>query len=249
MALTFTNTSRLGSSSILSLSRSQTAFAKSFALLSSGKRINSAADDPAGLAIASGLAASITQVSQRARNVTETASALTVADGALGQVSEVTTRLKELATTAANGTYTDQQREAFQTEYSALSSEIQRIGETTNFNGKQLLDGSTISTHIGAGGETLQIGGINLQSLSSSIASQDISTQAGAQNALAALQQFSQDLEAQRGGSIDSALARLDSVYNSLGSQRLTQSEALSRLQDADISSTIPEALRTKVLQ
>jgi flagellin len=249
MALSFSSTTGFGSSSIFNLSRSQSAFNKSFAQLSSGKRINSAADDAAGLAIASGLAASITQISQSSRNVSDTASALAIADGALGQVSELTTRLQELATTAANGTYTDEQRQALQAEYASLSAEVQRIGETTSFNGKQLLDGSTISAQIGSGGETLQVGGVNVQSMSTTLTSQDISTQAGAQNAMAAIQQFSQDLSTQRGGSIDAAMARLESVQNNLSSQRVAQSESLSRIQDADIPSAVVEATRNKVLQ
>ena len=249
MALTFSSTTGFGSSSIFNLSRSQSAFNKSFAQLASGKRINSAADDAAGLAIASGLAASITQISQASRNVSDTSSALAIADGALGQVSELTTRLQELATTAANGTYTDEQRQALQAEYASLSAEVQRIGETTSFNGKQLLDGSTMSTQIGSGGETLQVGGVNLQSLSTSLTSQDISTQAGAQNAMAAIEQFSQDLSTQRGGSIDAAMSRLESVQNSLSTHRVVRSESLSRIQDADIPSAVVEATRNKVLQ
>lgn len=249
MALTFSSTSGFGSSSIFNLSRSQSGLNKAFGQLSSGKRINSSADDAAGQAIAAALGASITQVSQASRNVSDTASALAIADGALGQVSELSTRLQELATAAANGTNTDEQRQALQAEYSALSSEIQRIGETTMFNGKQLLDGSTISAQIGSGGETLQVSGVNLQSLVSPVASQDISTQAGAQNAMAAIQQFSQDLSTQRGGSIDAAMARLESVQNNLSSQRVAQSGALSRIQDADLPSAVGEATRNKVLQ
>ena len=247
MAVGLNSTSGFGSTSIFNLSRSESAFKKAFAQLSSGKRINSAADDAAGLAIAAGLASSITQISQSSRNVSDAASALSIADGALGQVSEISTRLQELATASANGTLSDQQRGALQAEYSALASEVQRIGETTQFNGKQLLDGSSMSIQIG--GDALQVGGVNLQSMASSLTSQDISTQAGAQAAMSAIDQFSKDLSTQRGGSIDAAMSRLDSIQNNLSTQRLAQQDSLSRIQDADIGATTLEVNRNKVLQ
>lgn len=249
MALGLSSISGFGSNSIFNLSRTQSAFTKSFAQLSSGKRINGAADDAAGLAIASGLAASITQISQSSRNVSDAASALAIADGALGQVSEISVRLQELATAAANGTLTDEQRGALQTEYAALSSEVQRISETTTFNGKQLLDGSTTSVQVGSGGESLQVGGVNLSSLASSLTSQNIGTQAGAQAAMGAISQFSQDLSTQRGGSIDAAMSRLNSIQNTLETRRVAEQESLSRIQDADIGSTALDVSRNKVLQ
>lgn len=249
MALGFASSVDFGSASIFNISRSQSAFSKSYAQLSSGKRINSAADDAAGLAIASGLAASITQISQSSRNVGDASSALAIADGALGQVSEIAIRLQELATASANGTLSDAQRSALQSEYSALSSEVQRISETTTFNGRQLLDGSTTSVQVGSGSESLEVGGVNLQALSSSLTSQDISTQAGAQAAMGAIEQFSKDLSAQRGGTIDAAMSRLQSISNNLSSRRIGQQESLSRIQDADIGSTVLEATRNKVLQ
>jgi flagellin len=247
MALSFSGITGFASST-LSLSRTQSALTKAFAQLSSGKRINSAADDAAGLAIASALAASVTKINQASRNVSDTSSALAIADGALSQVSEITNRLQELATTAANGTYTDEQRQALQSEYASLSAEIQRIGETTNFNGKPLLGGSPLSATVGPGGETLEVGGVNLQSLAGTLTAHDISTQAGATNASTAIQQFSQELNTQRSGSIDAATARLETIQNNLSSQRTATSESLSRIEDADLSSGVADTARAKAL-
>lgn len=249
MALGFSASTDFGSASIFNLTRSQSAFSKSFAQLASGKRINSAADDAAGLAIATGLAASITQISQAGRNVSDAASALSIADGALGQVSEITTRLQELATASANGTLSDAQRTSLQAEYSALSSEVQRISETTTYNGKQLLDGSSLNVQTGSGGESLNVGGVNLQSLASSLTSQDIGSQAGAQAAMSAIEQFTKDLSTQKGGSIDAAMSRLDSIQNNLSSRRVAEQGSLSRIQDADVASAVLETTRNKVLQ
>ena len=237
------------SSSVFNSTRSQNALSRAFSQISSGYRITRASDDAAGLAIASGLAASITQISQASRNVSDTASALSIADGALGQVSELSTRMQELATMAANGTYTDEQRSALQTEYASLAEEIQRIGETTSYNGKSLLDGSSMTAQVGAAGETLTVNGVNLQSLSSGATSQDISTQAGAQAAMSVLDQFSQDLTAQRSGTIGSAMSRLDSIQSNLSSTNIAQRSALSQMQDTDLPSAIIELTKAKVLQ
>lgn len=249
MANGLSSSADFGTASVFNLTRTQSAFSKSFAQLASGKRINSAADDAAGLAIASGLAASITQISQSSRNVSDAASALAIADGALGQVSEISTRLQELATASANGTLSDSQRSALQAEYSALTSEVQRISETTTYNGKQLLDGSTTSVQTGSGNDSLEVGGVNLQALASSLTSQDISTQAGAQTAMGAIEQFSKDLSAQRGGTIDAAMSRLESIQNNLSSRKVAEQGALSQIQDADIGTAVLEATRNKVLQ
>ena len=237
------------SSSVLNMSRNQNALSRAFTQLTSGRRINSAADDAAGLAIASGLSASITQISQASRNVSDTVSALAIADGALGQVSEISTRMQELATTAANGTLTDEQRSALQTEYAALSEEVQRIGETTSYNGKSLLDGSSMTAQIGSGGETLTVRGVNLNSLASGVTTQDISTQAGAQAAMSVIDQFSQDLTSQRTGSIGTALSRLDSIQSNLSSSNIAHNTALSQIQDADLPSAVIELTKAKVLQ
>jgi flagellin len=157
--------------------------------------------------------------------------------------------MQELATMAANGTYTDQQRSALQTEYSALAQEVQRIGATTSYNGKSLLDGSSMTAQVGASGETLQINGINLSALSNAATSQDISTQAGAQAAMSALDTFSQDLISQRTGTIGSAMSRLESIQNNLSTQSVAQTSALSQIRDADLPSAVVELTKAKVLQ
>ncbi|MEY4668939.1 MAG: hypothetical protein RL518_1638 [Pseudomonadota bacterium] len=230
------------------LSRTATSLNRALSRLSSGLRINNASDDPAGLALAANLDATIAQMSQASRNVSDAGSALSIADGALGQVSDITIRMQELATMAANGTYSDQQRSALQAEYTALSQEIQRIGQTTTFNGKNLLDGSTMSVQIGSGGDSLQVGGINLAELSSAATSQDISTQAGAQAAMSTVGQFSQDLISQRTQFIGAPMSRLDSMQNTLSTQTLAQTASLSQIRDADLSSAVVEATAAKAL-
>lgn len=214
--------------------------------LSSGMRINSAANDPSGLAISASLAASITTFSQSSRNAADTSSALAVANGALTQVQDLTGRLQELATASANGTLTDEQRQALQSEFSALTDEIKRIGETTSYNGKNLLDGSTISTDLG--GNSISAGGLNLGELSSNVASQSIATQAGAQAASAALEDFSKQLTSQRASAFDGPAARLGSASDFLNSAMNTSSQALSQIRDADLGGAASDFARAKVM-
>ena len=103
--------------------------------LSSGSRINSGADDAAGLAIADGLHANITALTQSARNANDGVGKLQVADGALSQVTSLLNRAITLATESANGTVSDPQRTAIQAEYSSILAEVNRIGSTTTYNG------------------------------------------------------------------------------------------------------------------
>ncbi len=103
--------------------------------LSSGSRINSGADDAAGLAIADGLEANITALTQSSSNATDGVGKLQVADGALAQVTSLLNRSITLATESANGTVSDSQRTAIQAEYSSILAEIDQIGSTTTYNG------------------------------------------------------------------------------------------------------------------
>jgi flagellin len=116
--------------------------------LSSGSRINSGADDAAGLAIADGLHANVTALTQSARNANDGIGMLQVADGALDQVSTLLNRAVTLATEASTGTISSQQRTALDTEYTAIKSEIDRIGTDTNFNGSQVFSGNTLDVFL-----------------------------------------------------------------------------------------------------
>ncbi len=120
--------------------------------LSSGLRINSAADDAAGLAIRELQRADIAALHQGARNANDAISMIQVADGALGVIDEKLIRMKELAEQAATGTYSSTQRLMIESEYQAMASEITRIANATDFNGMKLLDGTLSgSTHDGTG--------------------------------------------------------------------------------------------------
>ena len=111
--------------------------------LSSGSRINSGADDPAGLSIINGLQANISALQQSSQNATDGVGQLQVADGALSQVTTLLNRAVTLATEAANGGLTSDQFSAITNEYASITSEINRIGNATNFNGNSVFSAAT----------------------------------------------------------------------------------------------------------
>jgi len=146
-----------------SLNRTTGSLSTSYSRLSSGLRINSATDDPAGLAVATSLKANATNYSQAVRNVNDGLSLLSVTEAALSQLSFITTRQAELAEQAANGSYSNAQRQALDAESVALGKEFQRILDTTHFNNLKPLNGSLrdgLSIQAGidsAGGLTLML--------------------------------------------------------------------------------------------
>lgn len=122
--------------------------------LSSGSRINSGADDAAGLAIADGLHANITALTQSARNANDGVGELQVADGSLAQVTTLLNRAITLATESATGTVSDAQRIALDDEYTAIKSEIDRVGSKTNYNGGQVFTANSLNVFLSDAGAT-----------------------------------------------------------------------------------------------
>jgi flagellin len=119
--------------------------------LSSGSRINSGADDPAGLAIANGLSANIAALTQSSSNATDGVGELQVADGALSQVTTLLNRAITLATESATDTVSNTQRTALDSEYQSIKSEIDSIGQTTNYNGGQVFTANTLNVFLSDG--------------------------------------------------------------------------------------------------
>ncbi|MFH1035807.1 MAG: flagellin, partial [Pseudomonadota bacterium] len=133
------------------LSDSYGRLATSTQRLSSGMRINSAADDAAGLAVRELMRSDISTINQGLRNAGDAISMIQTADGAMSVIDEKLIRMKELAEQAATGTYTTAQRTIMDSEYQAMAAEIDRIANATDFNGVKLLDGSLTNLHNGSG--------------------------------------------------------------------------------------------------
>ena len=134
--------------------------------LSTGKRINSAKDDAAGLAIASRMTSTVRGLAVAIRNANDGISLSQTAEGALGQVTNMLQRMKELSVQSANGTLGVSERAALQSETNQLTSQINDIAKTTNFNGINLLDGSLSSLKLQTGTSAGQTTTVNLQSMS-----------------------------------------------------------------------------------
>lgn len=218
-----------------SLDTAQTELAKSLARLSTASRINSAKDDAAGLAIASAMQAQLRSDSQAIRNVHDGISLTSTAEGALGQATESLQRMRELAVQAANGTNGASDRQALQAEIDQLQQGLGQLAETTQFNGRKLLDGS-FNGQVQAGanvGDTrpLALGNGSPQALG--VATLDVTSPAGAASAIEALDSALGSVNGMRAeigavqAGLNSTLANLSGTYENLAA-------AKSRISDTD---------------
>jgi flagellin len=137
-----------------SLAVNNRALNKTMEQLSTGKRINSASDDAAGLAIANKMTSQIRGLNQAVRNANDAISMVQTAEGSLQQVTNMLQRMRELAVQASNGTYSSTDRTALDTEYSALESEITRISNKTTWNGVELVGSGAAATSFQVGNAT-----------------------------------------------------------------------------------------------
>ncbi len=238
---------------------------KVYERLSSGQRINHAADDAAGLAIADSLKADQRVALVAVRNANDGISTIAIADSALGQIGEVLSRLSELAEQSANGTYSTQQRSALANEFGALGSEIERIAFTTTFNGVRLLSGSSqLIIQVGFNSQStsqITLNGVqgtlaalglaapSSSSLSYSInAATSLEAQSASRLALDAIQGAISSLAQQRGG-LGATESRLVVSINNLLVARENYASAESRIRDVDVAREAAELTRLGILQ
>jgi flagellin len=230
------------------LQSTQTKLQNTLFQLSSGSRINSGADDAAGLAIANGLQANVTALTQSAANAQSGVGALQVSDGALAQVTTLLNRAVTLATESANGTVGNSQRTALDAEFSQIKAEIDRIGSSTTFNGTSvftstatnifLTDASsaaannTISVTVGSLAST----SISYNGTTVSFASDTLTSSASAVTALADINTAIANVAGIR-GTIGAGVNRLQSAVNVINSQV----QNLTAAQDQITAANIPQ--------
>ena len=160
----FINNNSMANTAARNLNNAYSKLSDSTEKLSSGMRINSAADDAAGLAVREMMRAEVTTLNQGVRNANDAISMIQTADGALSVIDEKLIRMNELAEQAATGTYTDEQRAIIDQEYQSMADEITRIAVATDFNGTKLLDGSLdpaeggepMTIHFGTGNDAAE---------------------------------------------------------------------------------------------
>ena len=240
--------------------------------LSSGLRVETAADDAAGLAIREFMRADIAALNQGVRNANDGISLIQTADGALGVIDEKLVRMKELAEQAATGTYDSTQRLIIDSEYQQMASEITRIANATDFNGIKLLDGSLSGTHDGEGMKStgslkihfgtgndsaedyyyINIGNstasaLGLGNANNGGAGHDISTQANAQRALDAINAaiVSKDNIRAHLGAMQN---RLENTITNLEIQAENLQAAESQISDVDVASEMTNFVRNQIL-
>jgi len=220
----------------------------SFKKLSSGKRINSAADDPAGLAVAEKLLSEAKLYEQASQNAGYSQLAGNIAQGALSQVSDITTRMSELATQAANGTLSDDQRSSLNNEYQSLRQEIDRISATTEFNGVQVLSGESQVSQVGIDSSgNSQISSPSV-SLSTSGVAAGIGTIDQARAAIESVKTLTQNVTDTAGqiGAYTNRLA-ISEQNNLVAKENVLAAE--SRIRDVDYAAEVANYTKAAVLQ
>ena len=257
----FNNIPSLNAQRILGLNNDR--LAVSVERISSGLRINRAADDAAGLAISEALRSDIRALRQAVRNANDGISLINVTEGALNEQSSILIRLRELSSQASTGTVGSVERQTIQLEFDALRLEIDRITNTTAFNGQKLVDGSLASTVSSSAHILIQVGldsgvdsrinlntQVNLTAVNASsllIAELSLTTAAGALTALDVINNAISSITQSRGkvGAVQNRLVRTISNL-SISVENLQAAE--SSIRDADIAEEVAVLTRNQIL-
>ncbi|MEQ1631858.1 MAG: flagellin [Planctomycetota bacterium] len=225
-----------------------------FRRLSTGLRISTAADDAAGLAISERLRSQVRSLDQAKRNANDGISMVQTAEGALNEVSSILTRLRELAIQSSNGSVSNADKDTLDEEFQSLVSEVNRIGQSTEFNGIKLLDGSSssVSFQVGfgttAGTDTLSVTLSEASSSSLSLASLDIGSGGATTTAIDTIDDAINTVSSLR-GSLGAIQNRLGSTINNLAIQVENLSAAESRIRDVDVAYETAQLTRNSILQ
>ncbi len=256
----YTNLSSLSAQKSLEYNARQ--LGGSIARISSGQRIFSSADDGAGLSITESLRSDVRTLKQGAKNIGDGVSLVNTAEGALSEQSSILIRLRELASQAATGTIGRTERETLNLEFRALRSELDRIANTTEFNGQKLVDGSLASG--GIGGELILQVGLNaneesrfnlnqeldltaVTSVSLGIDDDNISTDGSALTALGALTDALDSVIKIR-GRVGAVTNRLGSALNNVNASIENMTSAVSTIRDADLAAEVADLTKSQIL-
>ena len=224
---------------------------QNYSRLASGLRIAIAADDAAGLAISERMRAQIRSYGVAARNAQDGISLVQTGEGALNEVTNVLSRMRELAMQSANGTLSTSDRTTVNAEFQALMEEVDRVATQTNFNGRQLLDGSagTIPIQVGiSSGETIDITLPDTQVSALSLSGLDVTSITNANVALGTIDAAVDLINTARGG-MGASQNRIQSALASIMNVRENLSAAESRIRDVDVAAETADLTRNSMLQ
>ena len=252
MALTVrTNLSAMNAAN--SLSNTQNSLSNTLGRISSGMRINSAADDAAGLGVATQLTTQADSMEQAMRNANDGISIIQTAEGATSEVTNILNRMRELAVQSSSETLADGERVYINEEFDQLNQEIGRIAEVTEFNGVQLSNSTTTSIQVQVGidnaaSSQIQISLGDLRNTVLGVGALDLSSSAGAQAAITAIDTAIDTVSSQR-STLGSVQNRLDSSLNSSTNYLESMRAAESQIMDADFAKESTEMSKFQIMQ
>ena len=254
MAITV-KTNTTATNALKDLNQTSRSLSRSFERISSGQRIARAADDAAGLGVAENLRRTSTSAAVAQRNTNDGMSFIAVAEGASSEVGNLLVRMRELAVQGASETLDDDERAYVQSEFVALSTEVDRIAEVTEFNGQALTNGTLTDVNVQVGVNAtandqiaITLGDLTTATLGVDPGAVDMSTAGGASAALASIDAAIETVSSYR-ASYGATENRLSSALNNLETFEQTTKEAESRIRDADFGAETATLSQNQILQ
>lgn len=246
------------------LFKSNRDMSKSLEKLSTGLRINRSSDDAAGLAISENLRSMVRGAAQAQRNAMDGTSMLQIAEGAANEISDVLQRMRELSIQAANDTLTSTERAYTNQEFTALRSEIDRIANVTNYNGKELISNTSgrfgtngsnsnnifwidAGATVGTDSMTISIDTLTVSSLNTNLSTATLTTQSGAANAISSIDAAINSVNSTR-ANIGAYVNRLEHAINNLLVSETNQSAAESLIRDVDFATESANFSKNQIL-
>lgn len=249
MSISFSVNNNSSASNILSnLDNVQNQLQSSYEQLSSGNRINSAADDPAGYAIAQQMLGQVNGLNQATQNAQTGISLIQTASGAMNQVESILQTMNTLAVEASNGTQNTSDLSNLQQEFGALASQIDNIGTTTQYNGQNLLEGTTVTLQIGAQtSQTLAVGIAQISTVTLGLSTTSIGSSSAAQAAISAVQAAITSLSAAQ-ASVGAVQDRLNYIVSNLENSAENLQNAESTITNTNMAQTYTQFSQQQVL-
>jgi flagellin len=253
MSVINTNTSALFAQN--ALSKNSRLMSNAMEQLSTGKRINSASDDAAGLAITNRMTAQVKALDQSVRNANDGISMMQTAEGATKEITNMLQRMRELSVQAANDTYSATDRTAISAEVTQLTSEITRVATNTQWNGMSILGGgvaySSMTFQVGTEGDAssaITVGFSAMSALALTITTLSFATSAQAQGSIEALDTAITAVDTFRSG-LGARINRLTSSADNLANVALNTSASRSQIEDTDYAKATTELAKTQIIQ
>ena len=228
---------------------------KAMEQLSTGKRINSASDDAAGLAIANRMTAQIKALDQSVRNANDGISMMQTAEGATKEITNMLKRMRELSVQAANDSYSTTDRTAIAGEMTQLTNEVTRIASNTQWNGMSILSGGTayssMTFQVGTEGDATSAITVGFSAMSAgalTISALSVSTSAQAQASIELLDTAITAVDTFRSG-LGARINRLTSAADNLANVAMNTAASRSQIEDTDYAQTTTELAKSQIIQ